>query len=130
MGTGSQAPGSPTARPVAVGSPGLVNTARQGPSRCGTCPTSCRETHMPEILFIPDTFTDHRMWHGVPDRIGGRAEAVHLDKYAQIPWAADGGGRLLEAVRRLAAEAGPGPDADAHASFDVVAAAGRSARFG
>jgi hypothetical protein len=75
---------------------------------------------MPRILFIPDQFTDYRMWSDIPDRIGGRAEVIHFDRHEQIPWTAGAGGGFLDAVRRLA------PDG----SLDIVVAAGQAARFG
>jgi hypothetical protein len=73
---------------------------------------------MPRILFVPDRFTDYRLWTDIPDRIQGRAEVIHLDQHEQIPWAGAGGG-FLAAVRRLA---GAGV-------FDIVVAAGQAARF-
>ena len=74
---------------------------------------------MKRVLFIPDRFTDYRMWSDVPDRIRERAEAIHYDQHENIPWteAADS---FLEAARRLAG----------YGSFDLVAAAGQAARFG
>jgi hypothetical protein len=75
---------------------------------------------MPRILFIPDRFTDYRMWSDIPDRIQGRAEVIHFDRHEQMPWTAAAGGDFLGAVRRLAADG----------SFDIVAAAGQAARFG
>jgi hypothetical protein len=75
---------------------------------------------MPSILFIPDQFTDYRMWSDIPDRIGGRAGVIHFDQHEQIPWTAGAGGGFLNAVRRLA------PDG----CFDIVVAAGQAARFG
>lgn len=71
-----------------------------------------------DVLFIPDRFMDYRMWSDIPDRIRGRARAIHFDQHAQIPWAA-GNGEFLHAAGRLA----PG------GSFHVVAAAGQAARF-
>lgn len=74
---------------------------------------------MPSILFIPDRFTDYRMWSDIPDRIQGRAEVVHFDRHEQVPWtAADGG--FLDPARRLANDG----------TFNIVAAAGQAARFG
>jgi len=72
-----------------------------------------------EVLFIPDRFMDYRMWSDIPDRIRGRARAIHFDQHAQIPWTADNG-EFLHAAGRLAAGG----------SFQVVAAAGQAARFG
>lgn len=73
---------------------------------------------MPRVLFIPDRFTDYRMWDDLPDRIHDRAETVHGDQYLPIPWAtADEG--FVDQVRRLARGAG----------FDVVTGAGQAARF-
>jgi len=72
-----------------------------------------------DVLFIPDRFMDYRMWSDIPDRIRGRARAIHFDQHAQIPWTADNG-EFLRAAGRLA----PG------GSFHVVAAAGQAARFG
>ena len=74
---------------------------------------------MPDVLFIPDQFMDYRMWSDIPDRLRGRAETIHFDQHARIPWAT-ANGEFLDAARRLA---GAG-------SFDVVAAAGQAARFG
>lgn len=73
---------------------------------------------MPWILFVPDQFTDYRMWSDIPDWIQGRAEVIHFDQHEQIPWA-DAGGGFLAAVRRLA---GAGV-------LDIVVAAGQAARF-
>jgi hypothetical protein len=73
---------------------------------------------LPRILFVPDQFTDYRMWSDIPDWIQGRAEVVHFDQHEQIPWA-DAGDGFLVAVRRLA---GAG-------AFDIVVAAGQAARF-
>jgi hypothetical protein len=73
---------------------------------------------MPSILFIPDRFTDYRMWSDVPDLIRDRAEAIHFDQHEQIPWTA-ANEVFLDAVRGLA------PDG----SFDIVVAAGQAARF-
>src|ERR1700726_4286719 len=73
---------------------------------------------MPRILFVPDRFTDYRLWSDIPDWIQGRAEVIHFDQHEQMPWTgADG--RFLAAVRRLA---GAGV-------FDIVVAAGQAARF-
>jgi hypothetical protein len=71
------------------------------------------------VLFIPDKFMDYRMWSDVPDRIRDRAEAIHFDQHARIPWTAANGG-FLAAARRLAGDG----------RFDVVVAAGQAARFG
>lgn len=71
-----------------------------------------------DVLFIPDRFMDYRLWSDIPDRISGRARAIHFDRHAQIPWTADSG-EILEAAGRLAAGG----------SFHVVAAAGQAARF-
>ena len=71
-----------------------------------------------DVLFIPDQFMDYRMWSDIPDRLGGRARAVHFDQHAQIPWTA-GNGEFLDAAGRLAAGG----------SFHVVVAAGQAARF-
>src|SRR5215475_9748425 len=74
---------------------------------------------MASVLFIPDRFTDHRMWTDVPDRIRDRAETIHFDEYEPVPWTTVNG-EFLKAARRLAADHG----------FTVVAAAGHAARFG
>jgi hypothetical protein len=72
----------------------------------------------PTVLFIPDRFMDHRMWVDIPDRLSGRAEAIHFDQHADIPWTASNA-EFLDAARRLAGDGG----------FDVVSAAGHAARF-
>src|SRR5215469_12358713 len=74
---------------------------------------------MARFLFIPEQYSDYRMWSDIPDRMGKRAEAVHFDQHEQIPWAT-GNGDFLMAARRLA---GGG-------SFDAVTTSGESARFG
>jgi hypothetical protein len=74
---------------------------------------------MPSILFIPDRFTDYRMWSDVPDQIEQRAGAIHFDQHEQIPWT-DLNGGFLKAARRLAGDR----------PFAAVAAAGQAARFG
>jgi hypothetical protein len=72
-----------------------------------------------QVLFIPDRFTDYRMWSDIPDRVLDQAEVIHFEARAPIPWtSADGG--FLAAVRRIAAAR----------SFTVVVAAGNAARFG
>ena len=76
------------------------------------------EDDLAYVLFIPDRFMDYRMWSDIPDRIQGRARAIHFDQHAQIPWTADND-EFLDAARRLAADG----------SFHVVAAAGQAARF-
>lgn len=73
----------------------------------------------PRILFIPDQFTDYRMWSDIPDRTAERAEAVHFDQHEQIPWEADSGDVL--AVARLLVGDG---------RFDVVTTSTHSTRFG
>jgi hypothetical protein len=73
---------------------------------------------LPSVLFIPDQFMDYRMWSDIPDRLRGRARAIHFDQHAQIPWAADNR-EFLDAAGRLAAVG----------NFHVVAAAGHAARF-
>lgn len=70
------------------------------------------------VLFIPDQFMDYRTWSDIPDRLRGRARAIHFDQHAQIPWAT-GNGEFLDAAGRLAADG----------SFHAVAAAGQAARF-
>jgi hypothetical protein len=75
---------------------------------------------MRRILFVPDKFMDCRMWNDIPDRIRDHAEIVHVDQYAQIPWATADDGGFLDTVRQLAAAG----------SFDIVVAAGQAARFG
>lgn len=74
--------------------------------------------NLPCIMFIPDRFTDYRMWSDIPDRIQGRAEIIHFDQGEQIPWMADSS-ECIDAARRLAPDGG----------FDIVAAAGQAARF-
>jgi hypothetical protein len=74
---------------------------------------------LPEVLFIPDQFMDYRMWSDIPDRLGGRARAIHFDQRAQIPWTEEDTGEFPRAAGRLAARG----------SFPAVAAAGQAARF-
>jgi hypothetical protein len=73
---------------------------------------------LPSILFIPDQFGDYRLWSDIPERLAGRAVAVHFNQH-DLPWSS-GNDEFLAEVRSLA------PDG----AFDVVAAAGRAARFG
>jgi hypothetical protein len=73
---------------------------------------------LPSILFIPDQFGDYRLWSDIPDRLLGRAQAIHFDQH-DLPWTSGNGG-FLEEARRLA----PG------GTFHVVAANGGAARFG
>lgn len=67
---------------------------------------------MAAVLFIPDRFTDHRMWGGIPDRLADRAAVSHLDQMMTLPWAAGSGAAV--AVARSQVPAG----------WDVVVAAG------
>src|SRR5215469_4877335 len=71
------------------------------------------------VLFIPDRFADYRMWSGIPESVGYKAEVIHFEGRAPIPWTSVDGG-FLEAVRRIAAGR----------RFTVVVAAGNAARFG
>lgn len=73
---------------------------------------------LPSILFIPDRFGDYRLWSDIPDRLQGRAQAIHFDQH-DLPWTS-GNGEFLAEARRLA------PDG----TFDIVAANGGAARFG
>jgi hypothetical protein len=72
----------------------------------------------PTVLFIPDRFMDYRMWVDIPDRLRSRAEAIHFDQRARIPWTA-ANDEFLDAARQLATDG----------CFDVVSAAGHAARF-
>jgi hypothetical protein len=72
---------------------------------------------LPGVLFIPGRFGDYRLWSDIPDRLHGRAEAIHYDQH-DLPWTAVDG-EFLEAARRLAPDGG----------FHVVAAHGEAARF-
>jgi hypothetical protein len=72
---------------------------------------------MQQVLFIPDHLTDYRMWAGLPDRLAQRAAVSHLDQLISLPWSAD------------PADAVPLARSQAPAGWDVVVAAGRSARF-
>jgi hypothetical protein len=72
---------------------------------------------LPSVLFIPDRFYDSRLWSDIPDRLQGRAQAIHVDQH-DLPWTS-GNGELLETARRLA------PDG----SFHIAAAHGQAARF-
>lgn len=69
---------------------------------------------MQRVLFIPDRFTDWRMWAGLPDRLARRAEVSHLDQLADLPW--DGGSGPTVALARSLC-----PD-----GWDVVVAAGQA----
>jgi hypothetical protein len=73
---------------------------------------------LPSILFIPGQYGDYRLWSDIPDRLQGRAQAIHFDQ-RNLPWTSGNGG-FLEEARRLA------PD---H-TFHIVAADGKAARFG
>jgi hypothetical protein len=72
---------------------------------------------LPSVLFIPDRFYDYRLWSDIPDRLQGRAQAIHLDQH-DLPWTS-GNGEFLQASRRLAPDGG----------FHIVAAHGQAARF-
>lgn len=72
----------------------------------------------PSVLFIPERFKDYRMWYDIPGRLQGRAEVIHFDQHAQVPWTADST-EIVDVARRLAPDRG----------FDVVAGAGGAARF-
>lgn len=74
---------------------------------------------LPRILFIPDRFTDYRMWSDIPDRLAGRAEAIHFERHRQIPWPTGPTREFADTARALAADSG----------FDIVAGAGHAARF-
>jgi len=77
-----------------------------------------RSMSLRSILFIPDQFGDYRLWSDIPDRLRGRARAIHFDQN-DLPWTS-GNGEFLEEARLLA----PG------GTFHIVAANGRAARFG
>jgi hypothetical protein len=77
-----------------------------------------RNMSLPSVLFIPDRFSDYRMWYDIPDRLRGRAEVIHFDQHEQVPWTADSA-EFVDAARRLAPGGG----------FHLVAGAGRAARF-
>jgi hypothetical protein len=72
---------------------------------------------LPSILFIPDQFGDYRLWSDIPDRLQGRARAIHFDQH-DVPLMAVNG-EFLDEARQLA------PDG----SFHIVAAQGGAARF-
>jgi hypothetical protein len=72
---------------------------------------------MQQVLFIPDQLTDYRMWAGLPARLAQRATVSHLDQLISLPWSADPAGVV------------PLARGQAPAGWDVVVAAGRSARF-
>jgi hypothetical protein len=74
---------------------------------------------VPGILFIPDRFSDYRMWSDIPDRLGGRVEAIHFEQHRQIPWPVGPTKKFADTARVLAAEGG----------FDIVVGAGQAARF-
>jgi hypothetical protein len=69
---------------------------------------------MSRVLFIPDRFTDHRMWGSISERLARRAEVSHLDELMHVPWAA-GAGAVVGPARSLV------PD-----GWDVVVAAGQA----
>ncbi len=73
---------------------------------------------LPGVLFIPDRFYDYRLWSDIPDRLQGRARAIHFDQH-DLPWTS-GNGEFLEAAPRLASDG----------SFHIVATYGQAARFG
>jgi hypothetical protein len=70
------------------------------------------------VLFIPDQYTDHRMWHDIPERLQGHAVVIHYDQHAPVPWSSVNGD-FLDTARRLSGNGG----------FDIVVAAGQAARF-
>jgi hypothetical protein len=72
---------------------------------------------LPAVLFIPSRFCDYRLWSDIPDRLKGRALAIHCDQH-DLPWTAVDG-EFLEAAGRLAPIGG----------FHIVAAHGEAARF-
>jgi hypothetical protein len=74
---------------------------------------------LPRILFIPDRFEDFRRWSDIPDRLEGRAEAIHFEQHRQIPWAAGATKEFADSARGLGSEGG----------FDIVVGAGQAARF-
>lgn len=74
---------------------------------------------LPRILFIPDRFSDYRMWSDIPDRLAGRVEAIHFEQHRQIPWSIGPTRDFADTARALAAGSG----------FDIVAGAGQAARF-
>ena len=74
---------------------------------------------LPRILFIPDRFSDHRMWSDIPDRLEGRAEAIHFEQHRHIPWTAGPTKEFAETARALAPEGG----------FDIAVGAGQASRF-
>lgn len=74
---------------------------------------------LPRILFIPDRFSDYRMWSDIPDRLGERVEAIHFEQHRQIPWSTGPTKEFADTARALAADSG----------FDIVAGAGQAARF-
>jgi hypothetical protein len=74
---------------------------------------------LPCILFIPDRFSDYRKWSDIPDRLQGRAEAIHFDQHGQIPWTTGATDEFADAARCLAPDGG----------FDIVVGSGQAARF-
>jgi hypothetical protein len=74
---------------------------------------------VPRVLFIPDRYTDYRIWSDIPDRLDGRAEAIHFDQHEQIPWT-EANGSFVAAAGRLTADG----------SFHIVVAASQAVRFG
>jgi hypothetical protein len=72
----------------------------------------------PRLLFIPDRFTDYRLWHDIPNRLQGRALVIHYDQHGPVPWTSVNGDFLAAA----ASLAGDG-------RFDIVIAAGQAARL-
>ncbi|MGO8957009.1 MAG: hypothetical protein ACLQFR_06545 [Streptosporangiaceae bacterium] len=74
---------------------------------------------LPCVLFIPDRFEDYRRWSDIPDRLQGRAQLIHFEQHAHIPWTTGATAEFADAARCLA------PDG----TFDIVVGAGQAARF-
>jgi hypothetical protein len=72
---------------------------------------------MPQVLLIPDRFSDYRMWAGIPGRLTHRAEVSHLDRLIQLPWSG-GSGAVVDLAR-----------AQRPSGWDVVGAVGKASPF-
>ena len=72
---------------------------------------------MPNVLFLPDLFYDHRIWADLPAGLGADGDVVCYDLHEPMPWGQPDSGAFLGAVRRLVPDPGR----------SVVAAAGLAA---
>lgn len=79
--------------------------------------TAVPRTAVRRVLFIPQRFSDYRMWGDIPARLAGRAKAIHLDQHLQLAWADSR--TVVASVRGLLAPGG----------CDVAVAAGDTCPF-